>query len=148
VRPGSEAFPGKNELIHSYWSSLSIKLAILFFRKRQNVSRLFYNITALGYKQALDVNIRSTVFYETALAPAAKPFFFKIGRSYIINNKHIIYIAFFVNFAQEWAIAVGAKIVHRPAGFQDLKRPPCNRGSARTRDSLTRRRDSVAYCPQ
>ncbi|KES12308.1 hypothetical protein SASC598O02_000890, partial [Snodgrassella alvi SCGC AB-598-O02] len=55
VRPGSEAFPGKNGLIRSYWSSLSINLGILFFRKRQNVSRLFYKITALGYnyQQAL-----------------------------------------------------------------------------------------------
>ncbi|OZI15032.1 hypothetical protein CE195_04565, partial [Sodalis-like symbiont of Philaenus spumarius] len=34
---------------------LSINLGIVFFRKRQNVSRLFYNITALGYscQQAL-----------------------------------------------------------------------------------------------
>ncbi|OZI14866.1 hypothetical protein CE195_05710, partial [Sodalis-like symbiont of Philaenus spumarius] len=56
VRPGSEAFPGKNELIRSYWSSLSINLGILFFRKIQNVGRLFYKITALGYccQQALD----------------------------------------------------------------------------------------------
>ncbi|OZI14469.1 hypothetical protein CE195_08500, partial [Sodalis-like symbiont of Philaenus spumarius] len=45
----------KNELIRSYWSSLNINLGILFFRKRQNLSRLFYNITALGYsyQQAL-----------------------------------------------------------------------------------------------
>ncbi|OZI13763.1 hypothetical protein CE195_13065 [Sodalis-like symbiont of Philaenus spumarius] len=54
-RAGSEAFPGKNGLIRSYWSSLSINLGILFFRKRQNFSRLFYTLTALGYscQQAL-----------------------------------------------------------------------------------------------
>ncbi|OZI15511.1 hypothetical protein CE195_01010 [Sodalis-like symbiont of Philaenus spumarius] len=33
----------------SYWSSLSINLGILFFRKKQNVGRLFYKITALDY---------------------------------------------------------------------------------------------------
>ncbi|OZI14694.1 hypothetical protein CE195_06915, partial [Sodalis-like symbiont of Philaenus spumarius] len=39
--------------------TLSMNLGILFFRKRQNVSRLFYNITALGYKQALVYMIRA-----------------------------------------------------------------------------------------
>ncbi|OZI13915.1 hypothetical protein CE195_12070 [Sodalis-like symbiont of Philaenus spumarius] len=33
-RAGSEAFPGKNGLIRSYWLSLSINLGILFFRKK------------------------------------------------------------------------------------------------------------------
>ncbi|MGF6605059.1 hypothetical protein P3T23_009820 [Paraburkholderia sp. GAS448] len=37
VRPGSVDLPGSKGAIRSYWSSLSISLGILFFRKRQDV---------------------------------------------------------------------------------------------------------------
>jgi hypothetical protein len=38
--------PGSKGPIRSYWSSLSISLGILFFRKRQDVNRFPHKLTA------------------------------------------------------------------------------------------------------
>jgi hypothetical protein len=38
--------PGSKGPIRSYWSSLSISLGILFFRKRQDVNRFPHRLTA------------------------------------------------------------------------------------------------------
>src|SRR5258708_2011153 len=46
VRPGSVDLPGSKGPIRSYWSSLSISLGILFFRKRQDVNRFPHRLTA------------------------------------------------------------------------------------------------------
>ncbi|CAE6869723.1 hypothetical protein R75465_08199 [Paraburkholderia aspalathi] len=46
VRPGSVDLPGSKGPIRSYWSSLSINLGILCFRKRQDVNRFPHKLTA------------------------------------------------------------------------------------------------------
>jgi hypothetical protein len=46
VRPGSVPLPGSKRAIRSYWSSLSISLGILFFRKRQDVNSFPHKLTA------------------------------------------------------------------------------------------------------
>jgi hypothetical protein len=46
VRPGSVALPGSKWAIRSYWSSPSISLGILFFRKRQDINSFPHKLTA------------------------------------------------------------------------------------------------------
>jgi hypothetical protein len=46
VRPGSVDLPCSKGAIRSYWSSLSISLGILFFRKRQDVNSFPHKLTA------------------------------------------------------------------------------------------------------
>jgi len=46
VRPASVALPGSSWAIRAYWSSLSINLGILNFRKRQDVNRFLQKLTA------------------------------------------------------------------------------------------------------
>jgi hypothetical protein len=48
VRPASVALPGSSWAIRAYWSSLSINLGILNFRKRQDVNRFLQKLTAPG----------------------------------------------------------------------------------------------------